>query len=859
MKTFKRIAALVIAAMMVLGTMSSALADGAAQASANGTYTISIENTNTDVSIKKQVYSAYKLFETTYVATGTSVNGLDQTPHAYYIKKGSPFFDFSSSSAYVETKSTNGVTTYEIKASLTDEQKATATKESSIYNILKHFTLTEITGQDTIATNEQLVLVEPKDTFDAADAYVFSQEMAPIIAEKESALASGWKATRLSTASDWDTEIAVIDVSNLGAGYYLVTGGGVGKAEDGSFTGKAVTAAIALTTTDPKAKIKAKIDAPKVEKKIDETETPKYNEKAIGDTVPYEVTSDVPNLTGFENYFFILNDTMSKGLSLNDNNANVTDGKISNVHFSDDTNKVVDNGFYVTITKSDGSIVELTRAADYVGCVALDNATTKVPYSYYVVKNTANNSFEVVFHNFIQYKGNLIVDDDADSTFTGSTHTTYDYRTLNVDKSRVGTYYSEFENATITVRYSATVNEKAMIGETGNVNTASIEFSNKPDGRNGGKPNDNDRPGEGEGFDTVTEISPKSKTVTYTTGLKALKYTGSEKTPLAGAEFTLVGENLMNLVVESKEVYRATKQGETADIYVLTGNRYTTDAPTADKILDKDGNEKTITGNSYTLGAYEKIQYGTLREYVGFNSSQNHVTVTTLHGTEDVYTAVDASIVATLKKDTLTNTSLKKFRKAGATDTDTSKYYKLNADGTYTQDSTVTAADAYVEDTRAWSELTQAEKDALTSRQIVTTDANGIVLFRGLAAGYYTLTETKAPDGYNKLAQPIEIYVDWGVAANAQQSTNVQDADQCTWVIKVREKGDSALNQGWDATGVKTLTKDDFYKLFNLEIENNAGTELPSTGGVGTYWIYTIGAVLVLAGAILLVSKRRAA
>ena len=41
----------------------------------------------------------------------------------------------------------------------------------------------------------------------------------------------------------------------------------------------------------------------------------------------------------------------------------------------------------------------------------------------------------------------------------------------------------------------------------------------------------------------------------------------------------------------------------------------------------------------------------------------------------------------------------------------------------------------------------------------VTTDDTGIIKFKGLAAGTYYLVETKAPEGYNKLAKPIEITI----------------------------------------------------------------------------------------------------
>ncbi|MBQ2445004.1 MAG: LPXTG cell wall anchor domain-containing protein, partial [Oscillospiraceae bacterium] len=44
-----------------------------------------------------------------------------------------------------------------------------------------------------------------------------------------------------------------------------------------------------------------------------------------------------------------------------------------------------------------------------------------------------------------------------------------------------------------------------------------------------------------------------------------------------------------------------------------------------------------------------------------------------------------------------------------------------------------------------------------------------------------------------------------------------------------------------------------------VTIINQAGTELPSTGGTGTTIFYLMGSVLVLAAVVLLVSKKRMA
>ena len=42
-----------------------------------------------------------------------------------------------------------------------------------------------------------------------------------------------------------------------------------------------------------------------------------------------------------------------------------------------------------------------------------------------------------------------------------------------------------------------------------------------------------------------------------------------------------------------------------------------------------------------------------------------------------------------------------------------------------------------------------------------------------------------------------------------------------------------------------------------VQITNKTGTELPSTGGIGTTIFYVLGGVLVLAAVVLLVTKKR--
>lgn len=106
-------------------------------------------------------------------------------------------------------------------------------------------------------------------------------------------------------------------ISGLKAGYYLVKDT---QAPEDDFYSAYIMEVVSNVEAEPKG------DKPTVDKNIkDNGETTKVNEASIGDTINYEVTSKVPDMASYTKYFFVLNDTMSKGLTFN-NDVAVTIG-----------------------------------------------------------------------------------------------------------------------------------------------------------------------------------------------------------------------------------------------------------------------------------------------------------------------------------------------------------------------------------------------------------------------------------------------------------------------------------------------------------------------------------------------------
>ena len=98
----------------------------------------------------------------------------------------------------------------------------------------------------------------------------------------------------------------------------------------------------------------------------------------------------------------------------------------------------------------------------------------------------------------------------------------------------------------------------------------------------------------------------------------------------------------------------------------------------------------------------------------------------------------------------------------------------------------------------------------------LVSSKDGEINIEGLKQGTYYLKEIQAPKGYNLLKSSIEIVV--------------------------REDG-------------KILVKNEI--VDKVKVQNNKGSLLPSTGGMGTTLIYVVGSILVLASGMVLFNKRK--
>ena len=133
------------------------------------------------------------------------------------------------------------------------------------------------------------------------------------------------------------------------------------------------------------------------------------------------------------------------------------------------------------------------------------------------------------------------------------------------------------------------------------------------------------------------------------------------------------------------------------------------------------------------------------------------------------------------------------------------------------------------EPNRNYAQVTNGKLTGWTKTETEATKlasgADGMIEVEGLDADTYYLEETKAPGGYNRLAGSVKVEISHTVSDEGAQMTHT-------------------LKQ--DTTDVE-----------KVEIENKSGTELPSTGGIGTTIFYVLGSILVIGAVVLLITKKR--
>ena len=205
-------------------------------------------------------------------------------------------------------------------------------------------------------------------------------------------------------------------------------------------------------------------------------------------------------------------------------------------------------------------------------------------------------------------------------------------------------------------------------------------------------------------------------------------------------------------------------------------------------------------------------------------------------------TQIEVTYSATLNKSAVIGTTGNKndtwlkYGNSGSVTSETTTYsysfdlVKTDSDGTllagakfklYADQDCTNEIKLVADGTNGYRVATTGEKEV----QYIETKANSALTIKGLkGTTTYYLKEIEAPKGYNELENAFAFTI-----ASANISSNLNETSN-KWVKET-------------STGIHII--------------NNAGTTLPSTGGMGTTVFYVVGGGLMAVAVVLLVTKKR--
>ena len=341
----------------------------------------------------------------------------------------------------------------------------------------------------------------------------------------------------------------------------------------------------------------------------------------------------------------------------------------------------------------------------------------------------------------------------------------------------------------------------------------------------------------GEGWYLVTDTFTKSGETTATTGTPAVvattvngltdltivadKVTGQGNITTVG-QFNAKNENPLTPPAKTAKVGNVDVDGKTASkgLKVAAANTFKVQVDGRD--VDSSLYTVTQTGSA-AVGTTTTITFASAKSLAGktivvsYTGTVTKDALTDLGGSVNNKAMITTNGGASGEGTTESKTYGFQFKKIGV-DNDANalagaQFVVKKKDGKFLRQDT---------ESKAWSSV-----DDQTNATVFTSGADGLVQFKGLAAGDYTVVETNAPNGY---AQNFKVTFDVSIAENGTV-TFTQDA----------------LKQVTLPTGDQIATVKNVKSI----------TQLPLTGAAGTTLFIVVALLVAGAGVTVAVKSRQ--
>ncbi len=601
MKRMKKLLAVMLAAVMVMGMTTSVFA---------ATYTVTIDSsiTNGSVSVVGGTSASVSVDEgNTVTLTVTPASGYElDTLTVTEETSGDTVTitqDTSDSSKYTFTMPADNVTvtaTFAKTYTITIENST----EDYTYVVYQIFTGDLSTDGKTLSNIEwgsdiTADGISALKTYYSLGADATASDVATAIVSADDAqapaeeLKSDSSCLTGGTTMNYDSSAGTYSASGLSAGYYLVVNTDVPSTGTGIAYSNYIVELLVDVTMSPKS------DVPSVTKTVTDTSGNESDvtSASAGESVSFTLTATMPsNYADYDAYKLVFHDTLSTGLTYNDDvtvtvNTYVPDSTLTTFD-SDTTYYTYDstNGYVEVDTSNGATPVTGTTYYTYVTTEVKSGATITPTYT----QATGLTAFEsgVTYYTYNDQTQEYTVVSNTDTFVSGTAYYyvssfTVTMADTNALKDKDSNTITVNASSTIVVTYTATVNSKITAG-TAETNKVYLEYSNNPTEEYDPTTSGSGDPSTG----TTTEVI----TYVYTFDLSVTK-TDDAGDPLSGAKFSLYKK-----VTLTETEFDSNNSGA---YYTISG----TTATVADSTYDADATyyvlvEKDIEAADDGNGAY---------------------------------------------------------------------------------------------------------------------------------------------------------------------------------------------------------------------------------------------------------------